>query len=241
MPKIKLDSGVIKYKTVPLYLGVKRIDKAKSFENLLVLKRVFERNNIKYQLAFGTLLGAIRDKDFISHDEDIDLAFLSEDKTNVLNILPQLIAEGFIVARYDRKGLISVIRNDEYTDFYFFKPYRDGFRSCSGIICPSTFLENTTMIDFKGTIFPVPIDYVNFFRYQYGEDWETPIQYANYELSNFHRFEQNLKLRIKDLLPDFIYFRLAKIAEKKMLNKYTPKMEKYLKEQKGTCLSNNKG
>ena len=67
--------GLFVNKTIPLFPGVKRIDKEIAFENLCLLKSILDANGIKFQLAFGTLLGVVREHDFIDHDEDIDLAF----------------------------------------------------------------------------------------------------------------------------------------------------------------------
>ena len=80
MPKIHTSSGTITYKTYPLYTGVKVINKEISQENLLLLKRILDNYSIFFGLIAGTLLGAVREHDFINHDEDTDLFFLEEDK-----------------------------------------------------------------------------------------------------------------------------------------------------------------
>ena len=232
MPKIKLSDGTyIKYTTIPLYRGVKIIDKEKSLTNLILLKQILDKHKVKFQLAYGTLLGAIRDKDFISHDEDIDLIILEEDKNMFMNTLSILIENGFRIARYDRRGLLSIIRNGEYIDLYFFDKLDDEIRTCSGMLCPATFLENVSLIDFKGENFYAPTDYVGFFEYEYGDDWMTPIKWANFEPSYFHVLKMNLRMKIRDILPDWIFFKLAKGAEKKLEARYAPKMKRY-KERK---------
>ena len=73
MPKIKTPKGTYKFKLIPNYPGWKLIDKEKAFENLSIFKEIADRNGFKFFLAYGTMLGAVREKDFIDHDEDIDL------------------------------------------------------------------------------------------------------------------------------------------------------------------------
>lgn len=227
MPKINIANNTIRYRTIPLYSGVKIIDKDKSFANLILFKQILEHQNIKFQLAYGTLLGVIREKDFISHDEDTDIIILEEDKSAFLNSLPLLIEKGFTIARYDRRGLLSLIRNGEYMDVYFFSKYSENLRFCSGILCPSTFLENVSLIDFKGEQFYAPMDYVGFLEYEYGDNWMVPIQWNNYEPSILHVIKMNLRMKLRDSLPDFLFFKLAKKAEKKMEARYAPKVAKY--------------
>lgn len=227
MPKIKTSSGVIKYKTVPLYWGVKQIDKEIASENLAILKRILDKKGLKTLFAYGTLLGAIREKDFITHDEDIDLIAKAEDKQAIFDLLPELIEEGFVVARYDRRELFTIIRKGEYIDFYFFKPYKDGTRYCSGVLCPNEFFENVSLISFKGNEYWAPTDYEGFLLFEYGESWRTPIQYNNYEMSSWQKFLFRTKENIKELLPDSLYFMFADKAAQKMETKYIEKIKRY--------------
>ena len=227
MPKIITSSGVIKYKTVPLYSGVKQIDKQIAAENLAILKRILDKKGLKPLIAYGTLLGAIREKDFISHDEDIDLIVKAEDKQAFFDLLPELMAQGFFVARYDRRELLSIIRKGEYIDFYFFKPYKDGIRYCSGVLCPNEFFEDVTLVPFKGNEYWAPTDYEGFLLFEYGENWRTPIQYKNYGMSSWQKFMFRTKENVKGLLPDSLYFKLADKASKRMEIKYIEKINRY--------------
>ena len=227
MPTIRLTQGVLKYETHPLFLGVKKINKEISAQNLAVLKVFLEKHEILFGLIAGTLLGAVREHDFISHDEDIDLFFLSEQRQKLLDLLPALILEGFEVARYDRRGLLSIIRNGEYIDLYFFTPLCDGVRHCCGWCVPEVFLLQTTMIEFKGDDYVVPQNYEEYLSYQYGETWKIPIQYANFELPKWKRFLNELKEKTKEILPDFLFYLMVRKAEKKMFKKYEAKIAKY--------------
>lgn len=53
-------------------LNLKEIQKAE-LSNLKVINRICQENNIKYFLAYGTLLGAIRHHGFIPWDDDTDV------------------------------------------------------------------------------------------------------------------------------------------------------------------------
>ena len=46
----------------------KKFDKNIAKENLLDIKKIFDENNLFFYLANGTLLGAVRDNDFIEYE-----------------------------------------------------------------------------------------------------------------------------------------------------------------------------
>lgn len=227
MPSIRLSNGILKYKTHPLFLGIKRIDKEISAKNLLLLKAFLDKHHVTFGLIAGTLLGAVREKDFISHDEDIDLFFLDEQRQELLDLLPELILEGFEVARYDRRGLLSIIREGEYIDLYFFAPLCEGVRHCCGWCIPEELLLMTKEFDFKGAKYNVPADVEGFLIYEYGMDWSTPIEWADYEMPKWKRKFNEWKEIIKEILPDILFYPIAQRTEKKVLRKYMGNMERY--------------
>jgi hypothetical protein len=227
MPSIKLSNGVLRYKTYPLFLGVKKINKEVAAENLSILKNFLEGHHITFGLIAGTLLGAVREKDFISHDEDIDLFLLDEQRQEFIDLLPTLQNEGFEVARYDRRGLLSIIRKGEYIDLYFFTPSVDGVRYCCGWCVPDNFILETVRIEFKGDSYLVPKDFKEYLVFEYGNDWQTPIQYADFEMPKWKRMLNEWKEKVKELLPDFLFYLMVKKAEEKMQKRYALKIAKY--------------
>ena len=215
MPKIATSSGEILYKTIPLYRGFKKIDKDLATENLLLLKKVLDAEGIPFMLIAGTLLGAVREGDFITHDEDVDLALLSEDKQRLLNTLPKILDVGFVIARYNRRGVISVMRNGEYIDLYFFAPHDKGSRSCDGWIVLEHFLLDTAPFPFKNTEFLAPREFREYLLCSYGLNWQTPVVWNNYQMPKWRILLLQLKEHIKDFLPDWLYFYLARPAERR--------------------------
>jgi lipopolysaccharide cholinephosphotransferase len=174
--KIETRNGVLEFKVKdfsgpPKYLN---LDVAKN--NLLDLKEVMDESGVKFGLIYGTLLGAYREKNFIKHDYDTDLYVLEEVKQDLLDALPKLINIGFEVCRYDGL-LLSISRDEEYIDFYFFRKSNFFYRKNSlGLSAKAKYLENTVDYNFLGKPFQIPQNVESFLVYLYGPTWNTPIE-----------------------------------------------------------------
>lgn len=66
-----------------------------AYMTLLEVKRVFDENDLEYQLAFGTLLGMVRDGGQIPWDYDIDLFIHFEDKKRVMSVLSEKLSNDY--------------------------------------------------------------------------------------------------------------------------------------------------
>jgi len=74
LDKIETENGTIVIHTERIFRhGFKKIDISIAKKNLLDFRRILNRNGIKFGLIYGTLLGAIREQNFIKHDEDTDV------------------------------------------------------------------------------------------------------------------------------------------------------------------------
>ena len=214
MATLNTTKGLFHYKPKVLYLGIKQIDKEIAFENLKLLMPVLEKKGIQVGPVYGTLLGIIRDNDFIEWDEDIDLYLLKEDEKKFQDVLWDLKDIGFELIRYERSGLYSVMRNGEYIDFYVFKPVNSQMRNNAGDYILEKYLKNVIAWNFKGINLQIPAEYEEYLEITYG-NWKTPVKYADYEMSPMKKAIVKFTHIVKRQIPDFLYFPLIKFHHRK--------------------------
>ena len=64
MAYIKTSKGFFEYESHLLHFGSKIMDKAVMLENLQILSAYFDKIDINWGPAFGTLIGIVRNNDF---------------------------------------------------------------------------------------------------------------------------------------------------------------------------------
>lgn len=226
MASIKTPKGRLHYKPKNLYLGIKQIDRDIAFENLGVLLEVLKKNNVLVSPALGTLLGIIRENNFIEWDEDIDLFVLEEDKNKLLNAFWDLKEVGFDLVRVDRCDMLySVMRNGEYIDFYIMEKLSPEVRGSADIFMFERHLTELIDWDFRGLTISVPKDYEEFLEFRYG-DWRTPVKFANFNLTRGQIFKAKFINWLKNLPPYRIRLWMLKKYHKKDLDKFLERCKK---------------
>lgn len=196
MEIIKTINGDFEYEPVSFTNAKKlNLDVAKS--NLLAVKKVLDHHGVGFGLMYGTLLGAVREGGFITHDEDTDLFVLEESRERLLGALFELGGAGFVVGRYDGK-LLSITRADEYIDFYIFRKKGKSKRECSGYVVNFKHFLNTEEFYFLGERFNIPAHSKSLLKSLYGEDWETPKE--NSPASNYGIY-LSFKMTVKKMSP----------------------------------------
>ena len=68
------------------------------------LDRICQKYGLKYSLSGGTLLGAIRHKDFIPWDDDIDIDLRRDDFNKLISVLPDELGDEFEFVNYNEFG-----------------------------------------------------------------------------------------------------------------------------------------
>ncbi|WP_418179600.1 LicD family protein [Aliarcobacter lanthieri] len=192
--KIVTKKGNFFYEPIELYYGRKIIDINVCKENLLIFKQIMDNNNIPFGLIFGTLLGAVRENNFIKYDEDVDIFLLDELREYILEILFEFEKFGFQVARYS-DSLLSLIRNNDYIDIYFFKEISSN-RRCMNYIYPSYYFSKLIKYNFLDTEFYISKEYLKFLEEIYGKDWHIPKKNAHAEPNVSTKITLNYKFSI---------------------------------------------
>lgn len=225
---IKTSKGMYRYRFVPLFIGTKIIDKEISARNLVAFTQILKSHDVTVAMAYGTLLGAVRENDFISHDEDIDLFMSVDDEEKLREALFDLREGGFEVCRYDRRGLISFMREGEYIDIYIFHEKTPGVVVCGREIMPEHFLRNLSPFTFLGHEYLAPREYERYLSFFYGDDWRIPVKYYHYELPAWKRHIAMAVQFAKEFLPDPIFYLLTARGDRKYRKKFAVKLPQYM-------------
>ena len=84
-------------------VDIKRVQK-RLLEMAKVIAKIFEDNNLPYQIAFGTLLGAVRHKGFIPWDDDFDFFLFEDDYPRAMELLKNnLPSDMFLEYKYSEE------------------------------------------------------------------------------------------------------------------------------------------
>lgn len=165
---------------------------------LNVLKEIGDtltKQNVNWWLHAGTLLGAVRDGDFIKHDTDLDLGV--EAKTMNSKVISELTSKGYkLTSVWGRlkDGFEFTFEKDGIRcDLFFFYEggrgkkgkkwhslYHDwnkeGALKTDAIFEPFE-IEHMEFLQHK---FPVPTEKENYLAQHYGDDWKTTKTTWNY-------------------------------------------------------------
>lgn len=157
------------------------MDHSHARENLVAAVEALSGIGLTPFLVDGTLLGAVREGNFIGHDKDIDLGLPIEQLTPAIVVVLQ--ACGFTPWKtygLPERGLqYSFKRHGIKLDIFFYYPdngelfhaaWKDGTPIRYGY---PTFILGP--LEFLGHTFHAPADPVAFLVTKYGPEWKTPV------------------------------------------------------------------
>lgn len=152
-------------------------------EGLLLLRKVLEEFDCTWFLSGGTLLGAIREGDFIKWDWDVEVSLLTEEildrEGRLLNLL---LKNGFEIIKVDRTYENYKVVTEQFGAVYELLARRKlkGTRARTYTVVPAKYFESTGEVELRGVSYPCPNPPEEYLEYLYG-DWKTPKRTADKE------------------------------------------------------------
>lgn len=221
---IKTSKGFLKYKSHLLYFGNQRINREIMLDNIRVLSVYLDKIGINWGPAFGSLIGIVRNDDFLPWNPVFDIYILKEDEERFKDVLWLLIKDaGFELVRHERRGLYFLKRNYEYIKVFVLRKISSDVRHTGGSdFIHEKYLQNTVKWDFKGIELNVPQDVDEYLTFQYG-DWVLPKQTVWYQQDILKRIFHWTKTLIQDNLPDSLYYKYVLIHRQKDFDSFKTK------------------
>lgn len=156
--------------------------------DLVAATRALDRTGVDWRLSCGALLGAVRGRDFVPWDWDVEIYVRSEDaRPRADRIDAELRAAGFEVKGSDAEGAWErLCRRDggDRIGVHGFDLLPDGdggvHRRRRRYNHPADLWDgDAAMIELRGWHFRTFSDPERFLEYSYGEDWQTPLRTAD--------------------------------------------------------------
>tara|TARA_B100000900_G_scaffold407961_1_gene421498 strand:- start:585 stop:1223 length:639 start_codon:yes stop_codon:yes gene_type:complete len=189
-------------------------------KEFLIICNVLDEIKIKYFLNTGILLGAIRNKDFIKWDWDVEISVFSNDFLKKMNLISmKLQNKGFELIKINKN--LNSLKLDfkgscpksvtKYTIFSWnYSPYKNVYWRQDKTI-PSKYLKKLSKIKFLGKTFNVPNNPKSYLKFAYN-NWRTPLRTADKNTYINKNFKQ--KFLYKDLIFEKIYLKIRHLSNK---------------------------
>ena len=195
------------------YSGFNKMKPADAEKILKLSSKLLKDCGIDFFIAFGTLLGAIREGYFIKGDGDVDIVVTDEKK--LYESLPYFQKNGLMINRIFPGDLFSFHTEGRlgHIDMYIMHPI-EGFAiwkpwctSICGHAVPKKYFQKITIGEYTlgGEQYPYPENPIAVLEWWYGKNWRIPQSKAA---------RQNIFLRWLWLLPSNLWRRFKKKMKK---------------------------
>lgn len=204
---IKTSKGYFEYDSHLMYFGNHKIDKDIMLENIQILSLYLDKIGINWGPAFGTLIGIVRNDDFLPWNPVFDIYILKEDEERFKDVLWLLQEVGFNLVRHERRGLYYLKRNNEVIKVFVLHKISSDVRHTGGSdFIHEKYLQNTVKWNFNDIMLNVPEEVDEYLSFRYGENWITPLQTKNYKQGLLSKYYHWAKTWVQDHLPDSMYY-----------------------------------
>ena len=162
----------------------------KSKEDLLLLYRfaynIMKKYNLDFIPFYGTLLGIIRENDFIDDDDDIDILVHFDDYKKILKMIKEeKLKTGRInekiIQLYHPSGIGPI-------DIYFYHKFgKDILIKWDGnLLYSQKYIFPLKNIKFKNEHIKIPFDSNEILKQTYGKNYLTPMKKHEYQWSKIN-------------------------------------------------------
>ena len=152
--------------------------------NLIDITKVLNNHSIPSFLLFGTLLGIVRDNDFINGDLDVDIGVIIPggiDLNAWFKIFKNLEQLGFTLRRAGTSSVITLDRGFGLDIWWVFKKWDENKKSYYGIrgwngefVYPVQNFDALSDITWQNKTFKIPFNPELYLETTYGKDWKIP-------------------------------------------------------------------
>ena len=152
----------------------------KGEKSLLEIKELMDELKVIFFLRHGTCLGAVRDGQLITWDDDIDIGSIIEmnglDEKSIYKIVDNFKLNGFKAEVFESSFHISVSLS-KYgisIDWTCYKILQGNIYQYPAVKIPVELYDDMKPISFLGTTFFVPNPPEKYLSLKYGSEWKTP-------------------------------------------------------------------
>lgn len=134
-------------------------------DNLKLLNKLFNKNDIFYFLEGNTLRSIFRECKLDINDHDDDVGVFQKNKKNIKNLEKEFNRFGFFIIR-SNQDMISVCRNKRYIDICLFKKslFNIGYGQKT---FPKKYYKSFNKLNFEGMEINIPTNTENLLKARY--------------------------------------------------------------------------
>lgn len=173
-----LKTPLVCYRNHRYYEGGQPMNKDNALFLLTTVSRVFKEHGIELQLAYGTLLGAIREHNFIGHDADMDTLIWGKDMQKGLDLADELKNYGIELECYVLPWIFTYSYKGVTLDIDLIHETKKTWNKRYCLIeqqyIQRSFFEKTEQYEFLGSNFTIPSEPEKLLEYHYGKKWRLP-------------------------------------------------------------------